>query len=198
VVGVVATAVAQVDPAEEGDVLMWSAGVAQHHELLVVRAARAHPHVEHDLPSGLVDHVTEVAVLLAREGELVPVGSPDQAPHVDPPTGGAGQQGADLAARLAEQALVGVTAPVDEHQQVTGRHRAHAPVQLGEVRHPVHERAHRVALCPGPAVGVARVEHGVAVPALAGREEPVGGGHHASLARGCGRGTGEGRTMRMS
>src|SRR3954447_9681722 len=43
---VVTAAVAEIDAPEERDIQFGPAAVAQHHELLVVRSAGTHPHVE--------------------------------------------------------------------------------------------------------------------------------------------------------
>ena len=66
VLDVVAPAVAQVDAADEGDVVLGPVAVAQHHQLLVVRAEAADPHVEQALAARLVDRLAELAVLLRR------------------------------------------------------------------------------------------------------------------------------------
>ncbi|WP_211253476.1 hypothetical protein [Knoellia subterranea] len=67
VVGVVASAVAEVDAAHEGDVVLWPALEADDDELLVVRPGAAHPLVEKGFAAGLVDDLTELVVLLAVE-----------------------------------------------------------------------------------------------------------------------------------
>ena len=76
--GVVAAAVAQVDPAGEGDVPLGRALVPQHHELLVVRAAAPDPLVEQHLAAGGRDRLAEVAVLRLAVRQDVEVRAPDQ------------------------------------------------------------------------------------------------------------------------
>jgi hypothetical protein len=51
-VGVIAPAVAQVDATDEGNVAITPSGVADHDELLVMRAAEPDPLVEEDLAPG--------------------------------------------------------------------------------------------------------------------------------------------------
>ena len=66
VLGVVAPPVTQVDPADEGDVLVGAALSPYDEQLLVVRPAATHPLVEERLTTRLVDDGAEVAVLLRR------------------------------------------------------------------------------------------------------------------------------------
>jgi hypothetical protein len=56
--------VAEVDAADEGDVQLGPAGMADHDHLLVVGAQRADPLVEEALAAGGLDLVAEVTVLL--------------------------------------------------------------------------------------------------------------------------------------
>ena len=74
--GVVAPTVAQVDTTQEGNVELGPVTVAQDHELLVVRPPGPHPHVQEALTASVIDLVSELAVLLGREGHPIPVGSP--------------------------------------------------------------------------------------------------------------------------
>jgi hypothetical protein len=69
--GVVAAAVAQVDATDVGHVQVWAAGMAQDHELLVVRTAGAHPHVAQALTAGRFDLVAQMVVLTGAEPEPV-------------------------------------------------------------------------------------------------------------------------------
>src|SRR5450759_1442770 len=58
------------------------------------------------------------------------------------------------------EALVGVSASVDEHQQVTIAHLPHSPVQFREVRRAVDEGSDHVALGPRLATEMAGVQSG--------------------------------------
>jgi hypothetical protein len=93
---VVAAAVAQVDPAEEGDVQLRPVAVAQDDELLVVRPHGAHPHVEQALASGVIDLISQVPVLRGREGQPVPVGAPHQTAYIDAASGRVSEHLPDL------------------------------------------------------------------------------------------------------
>ena len=92
---------AQVDAADEGDVAGRVVAVPDHHELLVVRAAGADPHVEQHLGAALLQLLAEVAVLRGEEAGLVQVRAPDQAADVDPALVGAAEHLDHLAAGLA-------------------------------------------------------------------------------------------------
>ena len=78
VLDVVASAVAQVDAADEGDVVLGPVAVPKHHQLLVVRAEAADAHVEEALATGLVDRLAELAVLLGAKAEAAEVRAPQQ------------------------------------------------------------------------------------------------------------------------
>ena len=144
VAGVIATAVTQVDPADECAVELRPAGMTQHDELLVVRTAGPHPHVEQAAPPGGVDLLAEVAILPLGELEAIQVRSPDEAPDDHAPLGRLAQQRPDLGA-LAVEALIGIAAPVREEQQVTGPHRSYGGHEGREVLGAVDERPHLVA-----------------------------------------------------
>ena len=70
------------------------------------------------------------------------------------------------------EALVGVSASVDEHQQVTIAHLRHPPVQFREVRRAVDEGSDHVALGPGRATGMAGVQSARGVSAFGRGQEP--------------------------
>ena len=122
---VVAAPVAQVGAPEEGDVQLGPRPVAQDDELLVVRSAGPHPHVEQALTAGVVDLVAQPPVFRRGERQTVPVGAPDEPAYVDPAPGRVREHLPDLRVRGTGEALVRVAAPVDEHQQVTIAHLRH-------------------------------------------------------------------------
>ena len=80
VVLVVVAAVAQIDAADEADVIVLPARVPQQDELLMMRPAPAHPFVEQDLGARVVDRLGEVDGLLLAHPHLVGVRTPDQTP----------------------------------------------------------------------------------------------------------------------
>ena len=179
VVGVVTTAVAQVDPADVGDVAARVVAVPQDDELLVVRPTRAHPHVTQALPAGLVDLDAEQARLLGVEPEPVPVRAPEQAADVGPAAGGRREGRGDRVAVVGHQ-LVGVAPPVDEVEEVALAEGADPVVELGHVRRPVDDGPDVVPHAPRGAVRVVVVDVGVGVLPLLGEQEEVGE-HHRIL-----------------
>ncbi len=174
--GVVAPAVAQVDPADEGDVPRRLLPVLNDDQLLVVRAEPPHPLVEQHLGARLVELRAEPAVRLRVEAHALGVRAPHQPPDLDARPGEVAEHVAD-AMPLGGQLLVGVTPPVGEEEPVAGAQGAELLVEPLEVDGPVHQRAHEVALRPALArlAGAARgaaVEVGVGVAALPRGQEP--------------------------
>ncbi len=181
--GVVAPAVAQVDPTDERDVGGRVLGVADDDELLVVAAHRPDPLVEQDLALVVVDVLRQVAVLLRRELEPVEVGAPEQALDHRPAPGHFAERPAHGRPVVGQQ-LVGVTTPVREDDEVTGSCALQRLQQHREVGAPVDQWQDLVALGPG-------LQSGGVVPALGSAEEPV-----ADVARGrCRFGLGHRRTI---
>jgi len=86
------------------------------------------------------------------------VGAPDEPAHVNAAPGRVREHLPDLRVRGTGEALVGVSASVDEHQQVTIAHLRHPPVQLREVRRAVDEGSDHVALGPRRATEMAGVQ----------------------------------------
>jgi hypothetical protein len=80
---VIAAAVTQIDAADVGNVELRPARMAEDHELLVVRAPGAHPHVQHHLSPVYIDVLGERAVLLRAELEAIKMRPPDQPLHLD-------------------------------------------------------------------------------------------------------------------
>ena len=174
---VVAPRVRQVDAADEGDVAGRLVAVPDDHELLVVRPAVAHPHVEQSLRAALLQLLAQGAVLAGEEPDLVPVRAPDQPAHVDTTLVGPCQHlDHGAVGVVGHQQLVGVALPVGEQHQVAVAGRLEAFVQLAEVRRAVDERPREVALGPRAVV----VEAGGVVVALGLRQEPVGDVSHGS------------------
>ena len=79
-----------------------------------------------------------------------------------------------LLSGLVGQLLVGVACPVGEEDEVSRLRRLDPLEELGEVRRPVDQRPHQVALGPGDLAVVARVEDGLRVGPLGLRQQPVG------------------------
>src|SRR5664279_6491739 len=84
----------------------------------------ANPHVPQALAAGGFDVLTEMPVLLLAEREPVEVRAPHQSLDHHATAGGVRENSRDLSVRVA-QALVGITPPIGEQQQVTGSHGLH-------------------------------------------------------------------------
>jgi len=163
---VITAAVAEVDATEEGDVELGPLVVSQDDELLVVRPPCPDPHVEQALAAGGIDLLAQMPVLRGGECQAVPVGAPKETTNIDAASGSVREHPSNLCIRGPGEALVGVAAPVGEHQEVTIAHLGHPVVQLREVRHSVDERAHQVALGPRDATAVTSVKSGRRVSAF--------------------------------
>ena len=141
---VIASAVTQVNPADKGTVHVLASRMAKHDELLVVRTAGTHPHIQQADPTGLVDFLSEMAILPFRELKAVQVRAPDQATHEDTPFCGLTEKRSDFGA-IAVELLIWVTAPVREKQQVSSLHGAYGGHEGREVLGAVYEGPHVVA-----------------------------------------------------
>jgi hypothetical protein len=158
VLGVVPAAVAQVDAAHVGDVERGPARVAQHDELLVVRAAAADPHVAQALAAGRLDPVPEVAVFRGAERQPIPVRTPDQPLDDHPALGRFGENRRDLGAGAVEP-FVRVAPPVGEQQQVAFAQAPDFGEQLGVVRGALDQRSDLVIGRNGPLAGIEEPIH---------------------------------------
>jgi len=162
---VVAAAVAEVDAAHKGDILLVASGMVQHHQLLVLAAGAPDPLIEQDLAAGVVHHLAEMAVLLLIEVRRGRVRAPQQPPDLHAT---AGQVSEDLAqlGPWPVQALVGVTAPVGEVDQIAGTQLAQLLEEPWVVGPTVDERLDQIAHGPG-------TDAGRGVAALPALEEPA-------------------------
>ena len=176
VVCTVAAAVTQVDATDERDVEFRAPRMTQHDEFLVVRSARSDPHVPQALTTGGLDLLTEMPVLLFAEREPVKVRAPHQPLDHHSSPGRVREDPRDLGARPVEE-LVGITAPIGEQQQVTGRQRLHAAEQFGEVRLPMNQGGDIIAGRERQAAGVPAVQHGERIAPLGRTEEPLAHAH---------------------
>src|SRR5439155_20467618 len=88
---VVRSPMAEIDPAHECHVLVGSAGVANQHELLVMRARPADTFIEQGLAASRVDHLGEPSVLLFAELPLVRMRAPDETANRHARSGEVGQ-----------------------------------------------------------------------------------------------------------
>src|SRR5690348_6266457 len=174
--GVVTSAMAQVDPADEGDVALRIPWMAQHHELLVMRAAGTYAHVALALSAGGLDLLAQVPVLLLAEREAIQVRAPHQTLDGDTASSGILQHLRYLGSRTVE-ALVGVAAPIGEHQQIAGTHGAYRLQQRREIGCPVHQCSYVVPRAPRRTVRMSTIHLGCGIAALVGAQEPVTDDH---------------------
>ena len=91
------------------------------------------------------------------------MGAPDEPAHSTPRRASAANTFRPPCPGTGET-LVGVSASVGEHQQVTIAHLRHPPVQFREVRRAVDEGSDHVALGPGRATEMAGVQSGRVFP----------------------------------
>ena len=113
VVGVVAPAVAQVDPTDECDVTLRCPAVPDDEQFLMMRGEPRQPLVEQNLAAGFVDLGPQPLVLLPAEPQVIGVRPPQQPADLDPRAGDLAQKIADCRA-VRQQQLIGVAAPVGE------------------------------------------------------------------------------------
>ena len=152
VLGVVAPAVAQVDPAYERDVAAGGTRMPDHHQLLVMAAGPAGPGVEQHLAAVLVNLPDELGVGFLGLPQRLGLGAPEQAEDLHPPARGAAEYVTDGRVGTVEQ-FVQVTAEVQEVDLVAGLGRVQFGVQPGEVAAPVHQRLDQVPDREGAQVG---------------------------------------------
>ena len=181
-VGVVSSAVREVDAAEKGDVVLGSLRMAADDEFLAVAAERPHALVKHHFAADVVDVLRQVAVLLAQESQPVQVRALQQNPDQGAAAGGRRHHLSDGQA-VVGQPFVRVTAPVgEEHQGARVRLRGSCglvrPCARGSTALPSVQGRIRLALLPRcdavrnqscaesrAAAAVVRAVNGVARPA---------------------------------
>ena len=174
---------AEVDAADERDVVLGS-GAPEQHELLVMAPAAPHAFVEHQLTARLVHLAHERGVVLLAEVGLARMRTPEQPAHVHVAPGEVGEDLAQLGAGPVEL-LVGIALPIGEVDPVARLELAQLPVEPAEVLGPVDEHLDVVALGPRLAVAAAPIDLGGGVAPLVRGQEPVvsGGGDGARVAR---------------
>ena len=126
VAGVVVAAVAEVDAADERDVVVGAVAPPGDDELLVVAPTASDALVEQDLAPGAVHALRQREVLLLGEVHLRRVRPPQQAAHVDAAPGQVLEHVCELRTGT-EEALVGITLPVGEVHPVVGAAASTAP-----------------------------------------------------------------------
>ena len=111
VTGVVPAAVAQVDPADEGDVVVGPRRATDDDELLMMASTTPDALVEKNLAARFVDLADELGVLLLAEMRLSWVRAPQETAHVDAATREVGEHVPHRGARAGET-LIRVALPV--------------------------------------------------------------------------------------
>ena len=101
---VVATPVAEVDAADEGEILLVAIRVQQHYQLLVVRPSAADARIQQDDAARIVHDLGEIARLLLVETEYPGVGSPQEPSDLDAPARETGEQFAEASGRSGREA----------------------------------------------------------------------------------------------
>jgi hypothetical protein len=115
---VVGPAVAQIDPSDEGDILVLVSEVLEQDQLLMVAPSSADPLVHQDFPACFVDRLSELLVLLFAELALIGMGAPHEPPYRDASTDEASKKCRQLGAGTSEP-LVGIAPPIEEIHPVT-------------------------------------------------------------------------------
>jgi hypothetical protein len=116
---VIVATVAEIDSAHEGDVALWRIPMSQDDKLLVMRSPAPHSHVQQALTPGRFDVLAEVTILVSAERQPIPVRTPNQSLHEDAALGCIGEQLRDAELLCPIDNLVGIAAPVGEHQEIT-------------------------------------------------------------------------------
>ena len=171
VCGVVATAVAQVEPADESDVVVRSIRMPDDEQLLVVATVATHSLIQQHLATRFVHRVDEVQVLLLAEVGLIGVGPPHQPAHVHPAVRQAGKYTRDLGTG-AVKSLVRVTPPVGEMDPVIPVKTGETGVEPREVLRTVNQDTDLVAVGVRPPVAAATVDVGRRVGAFVRGQKP--------------------------
>ena len=170
---IVTSAVAEVDAADERDILDPSVSVADDDELLVVRSRPSYTLVQQHFAPGLVDNVAQVSILPGIEPKGVRMRPPEQAFDDHPAASSRCEHLPDLRVGVIPQMLVGVSAPVGEIEGVARTKLLDDLQQTREIDSPVDQALDPVTFCPCLAVRATAIDLGDVIAALAGRQEPV-------------------------
>jgi hypothetical protein len=115
---VVGSPVAEIDPPDEGDILVLVSEVLEQDELLMVAPSSSDPLVHQHLPACFVQPFSEFPVLLLAELALIGMGAPHQSADFDASAQEARKKCRQFGAGTAEP-LAGVAPPIGKIHAVT-------------------------------------------------------------------------------
>ena len=161
--------VAEINPADERNVVCRAIRSVDEDDLLVVRAEPADPLVEQHLAACAIDHVSDVHGLMLAEPRPVRMRAPHQRAHLSPALERLAQHGSELRS-VPGQTLAGVAPPVEEPHLVPTPHPRKFLVQLGEIGDAMDQRGNGVSLGPAQAIAAPTVDLRRVVPALDAQE----------------------------
>src|SRR5437899_2326361 len=95
-------------------------------------AESAHPLVQKDLPTPVIDQLRKLGVLLLAELLLIGMGSPNQAPNIDSAFGCSRQDHPDFGSRPGKP-LVAISPPFQEPGTIAGAQPGQLLVETDEV-----------------------------------------------------------------
>lgn len=145
-VGVVASGAGEVDTADERHVGLRGVPVSDDDELLMVAAEHENPLIEDDLAARFLQSKCQLPILRAGEPQCLDVRPPDHALDDSAAACHAGQGVLDR--RVVGQELLGIAAPIGEHDQIALAGLVESGGKGREVRLAVHERSDPVAFRP--------------------------------------------------
>ena len=136
---VVATPVAEVDAADEGEVLLVATVVQEQHQLLMMRPSAPDTGVQEQDPAGAIHDLGKIAGLPLVEAEDPRVGAPEEPSDIDTSTGEPGERIPECRTARSEE-LVGVAPPLGQQHLIAGTERRETVDQPTEVGRAVDQR----------------------------------------------------------
>ena len=132
-------------------------------------SATTHPYIQQALAARVIDLIARLVVLRGGEREGPRIASPGREHRrrvwaASPNTLPASESGLSTT-------LIGVTAPVDEHQEVTVAHLRYPLLERREARRTMNQQANQIALAPRCTIWMSCVQPGRRIRAhLQGKE----------------------------
>ena len=144
----ITSAVAEIDPADERQILVRFVRSMHDDELLMMGTCSPDPLVEQQLPAGCVDDVGEFGLLLLVEAHPGRMRAPQQPSHLHPSPRQPRQQTGQVRAVIG-QLLVIVTTPIGQAEEVAGCECFRSLGETREIGASMDQRRHSVSLGPG-------------------------------------------------